>query len=821
MMQHIEKFDFDVLGYFLRNYEQIVYANINHEEHGKECSEFIQAIEADRSSVGVGQAVSAFLAQARAFFSASARKNPNTSIGVLSVQYHPSATDSDGNGRLYAHKSLSLQGMYRMIRHTIAHEFYVDLDLVNAHPSLLAHVICPRYKLDCPRLLEYVNQREEIIEQILQVNPGVSRDCVKQTIISIINNGNKLYRELKKTTWLREFKSEMSAIIESLTELEPKMFDQIVHSKKSNPEGSLISKLMCIEENTLLMDMYHYIKETLGENSAKSCVLCFDGIMIPREDFPKISVREMERRFLKLGVPMKLKEKTMTPLVLQNFIRRKVFDVRSTRLGNKVAYVEADGLVEVGVAESNYYFSDFSDFLSRKTFRTFHEVIEFFTANVNRVIVRVLPEMYFIKKDRDVIFEPCRTSEIPQIPIRWYETKGEKVVLEKRGLRDLITKPTDIYPLLITYDAVYLKPTTTITPDTMFDGRKINIWGGFQARLLSKEETEARLGECQPWLDHMRVVLAADNQEYYDYLCTWFHQAFKFPEKKTKVALVFRSMKQQVGKGLFVREFLQKFIYGERSSWNGKLDDMVGRFNFHLQGKLLVNLEELSSLEGTNYHGTFDFLKSVIADSKIRCEIKNGRNFEMENFMNIIALTNNDFTIKVEYGDARYFIVDCDERYSLNFKYFKNFTDNYLNQGSADVFFSYMYHYQPTRDVRDIPATELKRRMMINSLSTPRRFVEYCKDLLNDSDFFDEDITWHKEFKDTIDKSSRIKPSALYHLYLNFCSEEQEKPISMQKFGRELTDVLKKVMVQGRSHYKFTKEEKPVVDDYDGESSDF
>ena len=57
----------------------------------------------------------------------------NSRFGKIKVHYK----QNKSYGRFYAIKSLSLQNIPREIRHTIAKEYYVDIDIKNAHPEFL------------------------------------------------------------------------------------------------------------------------------------------------------------------------------------------------------------------------------------------------------------------------------------------------------------------------------------------------------------------------------------------------------------------------------------------------------------------------------------------------------------------------------------------------------------------------------------------------------------------------------------------------------------------------------------------------------------
>jgi len=58
--------------------------------------------------------------------------------GEATVFYKPGR--GLNSGRLYANGGLSLQSIKRRIRHTVAGDLYDDVDMVNAHPTILAQL---------------------------------------------------------------------------------------------------------------------------------------------------------------------------------------------------------------------------------------------------------------------------------------------------------------------------------------------------------------------------------------------------------------------------------------------------------------------------------------------------------------------------------------------------------------------------------------------------------------------------------------------------------------------------------------------------------
>ena len=90
-------------------------------------------------------------------------------------------------GRVYPAKSLSLCSVIREIRHTLAHNKYVDIDIANCHPELLKQ-ICDHNRIKTRYLKQYVDNREEILQQT-QTHYNCSRDEAKRLYIILAYYG--------------------------------------------------------------------------------------------------------------------------------------------------------------------------------------------------------------------------------------------------------------------------------------------------------------------------------------------------------------------------------------------------------------------------------------------------------------------------------------------------------------------------------------------------------------------------------------------------------------------------------------------------------
>ena len=75
--------------------------------------------------------------------------------------------------------------MKRRIRHTICKNLMYDIDMKNAHPTLLSWY-CHENGIKCKGLDEYILHREEFIADLMEKR-SKSRDEIKAHLLAIIN----------------------------------------------------------------------------------------------------------------------------------------------------------------------------------------------------------------------------------------------------------------------------------------------------------------------------------------------------------------------------------------------------------------------------------------------------------------------------------------------------------------------------------------------------------------------------------------------------------------------------------------------------------
>ena len=75
-------------------------------------------------------------------------------------------------------KALGLQCIARPVRHTIAKDYYYDVDIKNAHPVFLLDY-CKKKGLVHTELEKYVNNRQEYFDELKQ-EKGMDREASKK-----------------------------------------------------------------------------------------------------------------------------------------------------------------------------------------------------------------------------------------------------------------------------------------------------------------------------------------------------------------------------------------------------------------------------------------------------------------------------------------------------------------------------------------------------------------------------------------------------------------------------------------------------------------
>lgn len=775
-------------------------------------------------------------------------------IGIKSTKYINN--ENELMGRLQAKPALSGQGMVREVRCSIFNENYNDLDINNAHP-VITKWICDNIGQECKYINEYIEKRDSIFEELISLNPGYTRGKFKQIFLAIMYGGDVDFKALPvKNDFIENYKNEISSIhakfaetffqfkkiVEDAAILHDaaiKEGDTTTKKRNYNILGKTASHICCFVENQLLQYMVSYLKDNMPADKFNNCIMCFDGIMFRADvlDNNKV-IQDLEKIYSDMDIPIKLSIKEMKPLDLESM----GYDASIKYDLSKKDKKEAEPIIIVSDKDKllfdyndDYYLFDFIvDLIGEnndKVWDSFSKLIYFMKSNVNRVYIRLLnhDNALFCKIDGD---NPLSINKLSNFNIFF-------IIDSKTGETDDKTfseiMETLIYNDIKFYNNLFCIPYDIYSDVKIDFGRtnknNFNTWSGFQAKLLNKEDID--ISKIQFILDHWKVVLANGNEEHYKYQLTYFHNLFKYPNKKLKVFMIFKSLEQQIGKGSIFIEFIMKYVMGLGISYKtDKIDNLTKRFNAHLMNKVLFIADEIDTVNDKT-HSTFNEIKGLITESIMEIEIKGGKAFNFNNTLNGIGLTNKSWSVPLETGDARYPVFDCNPVYKNNTAHFDKL-HSMFTQENANIFFSYLYYFETDVNIKIIPKTEIRENLINQNLNSSLRFINEVKDyMLNnylsvddelnslkfnedkekDGDEF-ENEEWHDLLTSNLNKDKKDKDkykifaAKLFDVYVIWCNSKKEKLVNNTQFGINIkNDVEKKVITAGTQYVFATKKD--------------
>jgi len=119
----------------------------------------------------------------------------------------------NGFGRYWTSSKLGIQNMSRKIRHTLCAEYMYDIDIKNAHPTLLSWY-CHENGINCEGLDAYIAHRDEYITDYMK-QYDMSRDEVKTRLLALLN-GRTVELDLDCPEWYRKFYTGKQHIMKKL-----------------------------------------------------------------------------------------------------------------------------------------------------------------------------------------------------------------------------------------------------------------------------------------------------------------------------------------------------------------------------------------------------------------------------------------------------------------------------------------------------------------------------------------------------------------------------------------------------------------------------
>lgn len=256
------------------------------------------------------------------------------------------------------------------------------------------------------------------------------------------------------------------------------------------------------------------------------------------------------------------------------------------------------------------------------------------------------------------------------------------------------------------YDGLLFAPGKDLGP------RFLNSWQGFTVDPKNDPDGWLRLK------DHLVHHVAQGDDAAYQYILNWLAFGVQHLGKPTGTAIVLIGPKG-AGKSILIE--LYGYVFGGAKFVTSISEDIVGKFNAHLETTLLLGVEEAFAPQNRAADGT---LKDLITRGTLRLEDKFFSTWTAPNHLRIMMTSNNDHVVRADGLDRRYAVFEVANPHQQDPDARRRYFGEMVEQMEAGGY-SAMLGELLARDIADwnpeaIPQTDaLKRQKLLNLTNDP------------------------------------------------------------------------------------------------------
>lgn len=679
-------------------------------------------------------------------------------------------------GRVFPVKSLGLTCFPKKIRNTLIKDNYIDIDISNAQPTILYN-ICRSNDILCPILTQYINDRENILSQVMDCFKVKREDAKKLFLrLSFFGKVKPWCDELKikknKCEFVDNYIKELNNIADEIKKENKELYDTARRQNKENTTGSFFS-LYLQEYETRIMDcVISWLNNETNittYNNTKVLTYEFDGIKLLKKNVQEYGTDKLIKDihkvvYDKLGFDIIFEEK---PIDGFYDVEYKPFQFKTK---NEVKTKQT--LIE----QEEYFYDDYQQFINITLSKNFNPTEDglLFKKYYKQVFAKIDcggQTKYFSKNKKDGFINWTLLKSTPfgeKVSNFWfidlkYERDGK--FAPKSHKIDTFIDTFNREDMIIYKDIDFIP---YLYKDEVKNNDIFNLFTGFRFEPLDDIKETEYYDTIQPILSHLKEVLCSNNEDVYQYVIKWLSHLIQRPCDKAGVPVILMKSEQGTGKNLFW-DFMGQVMGKKYICTINNLDDLTNKFNSRTEGKMLNILNEIQ-----NYGGNFknnEKLKSILTDITQTIEPKGKEAYTINNFARSVMLTNNDWAAKISNDDRRYVPIDVSNHKKDDNAYFKHLADIINDDKNAEIFFHYLTNVDISSfDIRKIPHTQLKENM--KWFNVENRPLFYLKEYVTDIDD-----------KDSI-KTTSID---LFNEYCFWCESNKERQtFSQRTFTQQL-----------------------------------
>eukprot|EP01084_Bolivina_argentea_P299615 516469_1 len=557
----------------------------------------------------------------------------------------------DGFGRVFAVKRISLMCLSRRTREIMTCRNWVDLDLVNGHPSILL-CICEGNGIVCNHLAEYVSNRDDIIDE-LKGYYAVSAKEIKLLFLrgSFLGSYKKWAEEnnasdLMIDPFVGNFFKQMKLIARNISNANPNVKEMLIrnnneykmwwHDEEFIVPNNIDAKVMayvCQEwECQIISIAISYLMRQRKIIKNKMVIYSYDGMMLYKEHIQDMNI-EITQLCLDLNREVKAKS---------NF---------EIRFSEKI--ISSEGLEELltqSEAENNFTEHDLKcfdiqKFRTLKTYKAKKKYCEHF-------FCKLIDPPTYVFRGNDTNKPKLRSmGELKHvfgvIGSSKANDKGQETSFVQEWLYDIDIKTKNSMEY-------YPKMKDENEPNNIY-----NLFYGYNEAINVEYNTEIREQIILPFKS---ILLELCEHDYTSetYMMNLFAKTYKHPRDKAPICPVLISP-EGCGKNSCL-DAVANVIGRENYFCSSKVSDVFGEHAMGSVGKLIVVLNELNPKDAENCMGQ---IKSAITEIDLTVNPKCKEHFQTENYATYFVLSNENYPIipNLLQGNRRFFFLKATDAY--------------------------------------------------------------------------------------------------------------------------------------------------------------
>jgi len=235
-------------------------------------------------------------------------------------------------------------------------------------------------------------------------------------------------------------------------------------------------------------------------------------------------------------------------------------------------------------------------------------------------------------------------------------------------------------------------------------------------------------------LQHIHDIWCGSNLVIFSYVMKWFAAPLQSPGRKLRTMLLIQGL-QGTGKGIVLE--LLRGIYGEYSLFCTNLDDVLGKFNSSIFGKILCIFDEFKLRKQNRDASHFERLKDFVTEDTLNLRRLYSETEEQNQFCNFVAISNNDNVGLFNEGRDRRIVYISLERKIQDSRFFKRFANWVHDPRGLKSFYWYLTTQVDLSgwNETDKPITDYEQRISVLSVPTIGRFLFSFTEIYDDAEF--------------------------------------------------------------------------------------